>query len=71
MKLSSDAYLFDAQWALGNNSAPLHAPVAKLDKAPVYETGDCWFESNRVRHLLIPKVAAQIAAEVADLSGVS
>lgn len=25
------------------------APVAKLDKAPVYETGDCWFESSRVR----------------------
>ena len=31
------------------------APVAKLDKAPVYETGDCWFESSRVRqpHLTV------------------
>ena len=27
------------------------APVAKLDKAPVYETGDCWFESSRVRQV--------------------
>lgn len=26
------------------------APVAKLDKASVYETEDCWFESSRVRH---------------------
>lgn len=25
--------------------------MAKLDKAPVYETGDCWFEPSRVRHL--------------------
>ncbi len=29
--------------------APHHAPVAKLDKASVYETEDCWFESSRVR----------------------
>lgn len=28
------------------------APVAKLDKAPVYETGDYRFESCRVRHIL-------------------
>ena len=28
------------------------APVAKLDKASVYETEDCWFESSRVRHHL-------------------
>jgi hypothetical protein len=29
---------------------PRSAPVAKLDKAPVYETGDYRFESCRVRH---------------------
>ena len=29
-----------------------YAPVAKLDKAPVYETGDYRFESCRVRHIL-------------------
>ena len=33
---------------MGVGYAPA-APVAKLDKAPVYETGDCWFESSRVR----------------------
>ncbi|SUZ70024.1 uncharacterized protein METZ01_LOCUS22878 [marine metagenome] len=27
------------------------APVAKLDKAPVYETGDYRFESCRARHI--------------------
>ena len=27
--------------------------MAKLDKAPVYETGDYWFESSQVRHLSI------------------
>ena len=26
--------------------------MAQLDKAPVYETGDYWFESSRVHHLL-------------------
>jgi hypothetical protein len=30
-----------------------HAPVAKLDKAPVYETGDYRFESCRVRHTFL------------------
>ena len=34
-----------------------HAPVAKLDKAPVYETGDYRFESCRVRHSLLNTVA--------------
>ena len=35
------------------NSAKLAdrcAPMAKLDKAPVYETGDCRFESCSERH---------------------
>ena len=32
------------------NSVAL-APVAKLDKAPVYETGDYRFESCRARHI--------------------
>ena len=31
---------------------PRSAPVAKLDKAPVYETGDYRFESCRVRHFI-------------------
>ena len=30
--------------------APRYAPVAKLDKAPVYETGDYKFESCQVHH---------------------
>ena len=33
--------------------ARLSAPVAKLDKAPVYETGDYRFESCQVHHLLL------------------
>ena len=33
----------------------LHAPVAKLDKALVYETRDSRFESWRVRHLSFRK----------------
>ena len=34
---------------LPDNTRP-HAPVAKLDKALVYETRDYRFESCRVRH---------------------
>ena len=30
--------------------APLHAPVAQLDRAPDYESGGRAFESLRVRH---------------------
>src|SRR5690606_12247600 len=33
--------------------APLHAPVAQLDRAPDYESGGRTFESFRVRHFPI------------------
>ena len=44
--------LLEKSFVLPDNSAraeSTHAPVAKLDKAPVYETGDYRFESCRVR----------------------
>ena len=46
---------------MGVGYAPA-APVAKLDKAPVYETGDCWFESSRVRQVFAsaPLLAAKV-----------
>ena len=41
--------------------------MAKLDKAPVYETGDYRFESCRVRH--IPGEDGDWAMEQAETSG--
>ena len=50
---------------MGVGYAPA-APVAKLDKAPVYETGDCWFESSRVRQ---PDLTVGFAVSLTRNSG--
>ena len=42
--------------------APRYAPVAKLDKAPVYETGDYKFESCQVHHDLAKRALSSFAA---------
>ena len=44
------------------------APVAKLDKAPVYETGDYRFESCRARHILLRLTAPKLVKELHDYS---
>ena len=57
---------------MGVGYAPA-APVAKLDKAPVYETGDCWFESSRVRQVFasapLPAAKAQKGSWRRELQG--
>ena len=48
--------------------ALLPAPVAKLDKAPAYEAGDCWFESSRVRQKdNVPHIGYKAAARALNL----